>query len=154
MQCHHCSPPGLLIVLGGHLGLFHRSLFKTDIKWSAWEIYHICIYSDKIYGQVFHIFAIWSAQAFSLKIYSGFNSSPPGQNGCHFTADIFKCIFIHENVWILFRISLEFVPKGPINNIPALVQIMAWRRIGDKPLSEPMLTPFIDANMRHLGEMS
>ena len=26
------------------------------------------------------------------------------------------------------KISLKFVPKGPINNIPALVQIMAWRR--------------------------
>ena len=35
--------------------------------------------------------------------------------------------------------SLKFVPKGPISNIPALVQIMAWRRPGDKPLSEPML---------------
>ena len=32
-----------------------------------------------------------------------------------------------------------FVPKGPINNIPALVQIMAWPRSGYKPLSEPML---------------
>ena len=35
--------------------------------------------------------------------------------------------------------SLKFVPKGPINNTPALVQIMAWRRPGDKPLSEPMM---------------
>ena len=33
----------------------------------------------------------------------------------------------------------EFVPKGPINNIPALVQIMAWRRSVDKPLSESMM---------------
>ena len=38
---------------------------------------------------------------------------------------------------ILITISLKFVPKGQINNIPALVQIMAWRRPGDKPLSEP-----------------
>ena len=37
------------------------------------------------------------------------------------------------------KISLKFVLKGPINNIPALVQIMAWHRPGDKPLSEPML---------------
>ena len=51
---------------------------------------------------------------------------------------IFKWIFLNENVWILIKISLKFVPKGPINNIPALVQIMAWRRSGDKPLSEPM----------------
>ena len=31
-----------------------------------------------------------------------------------------------------------FVPKGPITNIPSLVQIMAWCRPGDTPLSEPM----------------
>ena len=53
--------------------------------------------------------------------------------------DIFKCIFFSENVWILLKISLSFVLNGPINNIPALVQIMAWRRPGDKPLSEPMV---------------
>ena len=39
----------------------------------------------------------------------------------------------------IIEISLKFVPKGPINNIPALVQIMAWRRAGDKPLSEPIM---------------
>ena len=38
----------------------------------------------------------------------------------------FKCIFVNENVWILTKISLKFVHKGPINNFPALVQIMAW----------------------------
>ena len=54
-------------------------------------------------------------------------------------ADIFKCIFLNENVWILIKISLKIVPKGPFNNIPAMVQIMAWRRPGDKPLSEPMV---------------
>ena len=53
--------------------------------------------------------------------------------------DIFKCISLNENVWILLTIQLRFVPKGPINNIPALVQIMAWRRPGDKPLSEPSM---------------
>ena len=36
-------------------------------------------------------------------------------------------------------LELKFVTKGPINNTPALVQIMAWRRPGDKPLSEPMM---------------
>ena len=59
-------------------------------------------------------------------------------NGRHFADDSFKCIFLNENVWIQIEISLTFVPKGPINNILALVQIMAWRRPGDKPLSEPM----------------
>ena len=61
------------------------------------------------------------------------------ENGRHFPDDIFKCIFVNENVWIPVHISLKFVPKGPINNIPVLVRIMAWRRPGDKPLSEPMM---------------
>ena len=63
--------------------------------------------------------------------------------------DTFKRIFVKENVRISIKISLKYVPKSPIRNIPALFQIMAWRRIGDKPLSEPMLTRFTDAYMRH-----
>ena len=60
-------------------------------------------------------------------------------NGRHFANDIFKCIFLNENVRIPIRILLRFGPKGPVDNIPAMVQIMAWRRPGDKPLSEPMI---------------
>ena len=67
-----------------------------------------------------------------------FNTLRLRQNGRHFSDDIFKYIFLNENVAILIKISLKFVPKGPINYIPALVQIMAWRRPGKKPLSEPM----------------
>ena len=44
---------------------------------------------------------------------------------------------------------MKFVPKGPIGNEAALVQVMAWRRIGDKPLPESMLIPFLDAYMQH-----
>ena len=62
----------------------------------------------------------------------------PRQNDCHFADDIFKCIF-YGNVWISLKISLKFVPDVRINNIPALVQIMAWHHPGDKPLSEPMM---------------
>ena len=68
-----------------------------------------------------------------------FNTLRPRQNGRHFPDDILKCIFLNEKVWISIKISLEFVPKGSISNSPALVQIMAWRRLGDKPLSEPIL---------------
>ena len=57
--------------------------------------------------------------------------------------DISKCIFLNENLLILIKISLKFVPKGPINNIPALIQIMAWRRTGDKPLSEPKMVSLL-----------
>ena len=61
------------------------------------------------------------------------------QNGLHFPDDVFNCVFLNENVWISNKISLKFVPKGQINHFPALVQIMAWRRTGYKPLSEPMM---------------
>ena len=53
--------------------------------------------------------------------------------------DIFKRIFVNENNIIPIQISLKFVPRSPIDNRPALVQLMAWRRPGDKPLPEPTL---------------
>ena len=67
------------------------------------------------------------------------NSLRPRQNGRHSADDIFKRIFLNENIRISIKISLKFVSKGLIKNIPALVLIMAWRRPGDKPLSEPMM---------------
>ena len=67
------------------------------------------------------------------------NTLRPRQNGRHFADDTFKRIFLKENVRISIKISLKFVPENPIDNIPALFQIMAWRRPGDKPLFEPMM---------------
>ena len=49
------------------------------------------------------------------------NTLRPRQNGRPSADDIFKCIFLNENVWILLKISLTFVPKSPMNNIPTLV---------------------------------
>ena len=67
----------------------------------------------------------------------------PRQNGRRFADDTFKCILLNEKIRISIKISLKFVPMGPINNIPALVQIMAWRRPGDKPLFEPMMVSLL-----------
>ena len=61
------------------------------------------------------------------------------QKGCHFPDHIFNFIFINEKFCILINISLKLIPKGLIDNIPALVQIMAWCRPGNKPLSEVMI---------------
>ena len=47
------------------------------------------------------------------------NTLRPRQNGRHFPDEIFKYIFVNENIWILIKISLIFFPKGRINNIPA-----------------------------------
>ena len=57
-------------------------------------------------------------------------------------ANIFMTTFsngFYENPQILIKISLKFVLRDPINNIPAMVQIMAWRQPGNKPLSEAMM---------------
>ena len=63
----------------------------------------------------------------------------PRRDRRHFADDIFTYIFFSENCCILIKCSLKYIRKGPIDNNSALVQIMAWRRSGDKPLSEPMM---------------
>ena len=63
--------------------------------------------------------------------------------------NIFKCIFLNKNDRIPIQLSLKFVPRSSIDNKPALVQVMAWCRTGDKPLPELMMTLFTDAYMRH-----
>ena len=82
------------------------------------------------------------------------NTLRPRQNGRHVADDIFKCIFLNENILIPTKISLNYVPYGLIDNMAALVQIMAWRRPGDKPLSEPMMGKFGDAYMHLSASMS
>ena len=52
---------------------------------------------------------------------TGINPPSPAQNGRHFADGIFKCIFMNEKYCILIRISLKFVPKGPIDNTLAWV---------------------------------
>ena len=68
-----------------------------------------------------------------------FNTLRPRQNDRHFADHIFNTFSSMEMFVLRFKMSLNFVPRGLINNIAALVQITAWRRPGDKPLSEPMM---------------
>ena len=86
---------------------------------------------------------LWLAKCKAHGTKVSFNTLRPRQNGRRFADDTFKRIFLNENVRISIKISLKFVLKGPINNNPALVQIMAWRRWGDKPLSEPMMVSLL-----------
>ena len=66
------------------------------------------------------------------------------QNSRRFPDNIFKCIFLNENVWYMIKIPLKFVLfKGRIDNIPGLVQIMIWYRAGDKPLFEPLMVSLL-----------
>ena len=76
-------------------------------------------------------------------MYQWINTLRPRQNGRHFADDLFKCSFLNENVWISIKIPLKFNRKGPINNIPSLVRMMAWRPPDDKPLCEPMMVSLL-----------
>ena len=114
---------------------FRRQLGHHLKQWKVhWQTY-VSPAPSKLNNLGFHVQETHSGPCLCTFI----NTLRPRQNRRHFANDIFKRIFFDENVWISIRISLKFVPKGPINNIPALVKIMAWRRSGDKPLSEPMM---------------
>ena len=73
------------------------------------------------------------------------NTLRPRQDGRHFLdiSNARKCINFDYDLWHSIKISLQFLPEDPINNIPALVKIMAWRRPGDKSLSVPMMVSLL-----------
>ena len=130
------SPKTMLLIKSPKIWVSMRAItFCWCVLWKACITWHFWARNRKL--------------TFSWKItpqgaIPPLNSSLPGQNGHCFTYDIFRYIFVNEKFCTLIKISLKFVPKGPIDNNPALVQIMAWHRIGDKPLSKPMLIPFTD----------
>ena len=118
-----------------HLFIYQRTNTNDLIqKYLIWRLSQDSLSLQNVY--LYHIQCTCTMPCFNFSI---LNTLRPRPNGHHFPDDIFQCIFLNENVWILIKISLTFVPKGPIKNMPALVQIMAWRRPGDKPLSEPMM---------------
>ena len=78
-------------------------------------------------------------QSKKLAVIASINILRLREDGRHFADDVFKCISLNGGIWISINISWKFVPKGQINNIPTLVQITAWHRPGNKPLSEPTM---------------
>ena len=103
----------------------------------------LCVSTGVVQGHRYRVYTFIYASVLSAQE----EDNHSGKISCYYkrgrdkmdTDDIFNHIFLNENILTLIEISLKIVPKGPINNIPALVQIMAWRRTGDKPLSEPMM---------------
>ena len=90
-----------------------------------------------------------------LDMIPGFLTLPsPRQNGRHFADDILKYIFMNEKSCILIKNSLFFLLRVQLAITQHWFYMMAWRRPGDEPLSEPILSRFIDAYIRHQGEMS
>ena len=94
------------------------------------ELHSISPYSQFHWYQIRHDIM----EAIRLSYCPTFNTLRPRQNGRHFPVNFLEWKCMNFNY-----ISLKFVPRGPINNIPTLVQVMAWRRPGDKPLPESMM---------------
>ena len=110
--------------------LMYILLVKPNIcrnhEWMRMELAHKPMYYTRLHAH--NIIVIW------LKHWHRNNMTTI------FTNDILKCIFVNEKNWISIEISLKFSSRDPIDNTPGFVQIMAWRRTGDKPFSEPMTT--------------
>ena len=127
-------------------GFFVQPAFMTQLIKYAWEFYYLMMYTNICciwfhFIEIVHGLIHWlSLPSFDKQsCHTKVNTLRPRQNGRRFADVTFKRIFFNENVRISIKISLKFVRKGPIDNNPTLVQIMAWRRSGDKPLSEPMM---------------
>ena len=116
-------------ILGAYIWIYSMALHRNELLGPLPDNYILIITAHRLNTVLILVMFI--------------NTLRTRQNGHHLPDDIFKCILLNENVWISIQISLNFVPKGPFSNITALVQIMAWHRPGDKPLSEPMMVSLL-----------
>ena len=98
----------------------------------AWGARYVSLKSDLYLTKQWYVFfcnvAFILVHAIAGPNYTGniysLDSLRLRQNGRHLADDIFKWIFLNENVWLSINISLKFVPMGQMNNIPALIQIL------------------------------
>ena len=125
--------------------IWHRKRFVTlSFLWHDRDLFYVCVnvsYDSLIviepktcpyhvrsnWPRLTHPPYFWLIIEMPTFLYA-INTLSPRRNRRHFADDIFKCIFVNDNVWISLKIWLKFVPRVPINNIPAMVQIMAWCR--------------------------
>ena len=124
----------------------HMPLLYCVLMWVKYRSYWISVVPSTIILKVVSLERIQSVDCPLPMKWFLVNTLKPRQNGRRFADGTFKRIFLNENIRISIKISLKFVPKNPINNNPALVQIMAWRRSGEGL--------FTDAYMRHSASMS
>ena len=130
-------------------------MYQTEINFPFHQISHAewLISKEHCHGHHSPYKATWHILSNYNQTHKALKTSRPRQNGRHFPDDILKCISLNETISISIKISLKFVPRGSIKNIPALVQIMAWRRSGDKPLSEHNGGCITDVFMCHSASM-
>ena len=127
----------------------HYSLMNSQYRGDQCRTLMIALLSAWIVvEQIVKVPVIWDTMTLLcnvtlMKTNAFFSTLMPRQNGRLFPDDVLKCIFSNKNVWVSIYIWLKFVPKGPINNIPTLVQTLAWCWPGDKPLSESIMVSLL-----------
>ena len=111
-------------IFGNHIYVILKKKYAVHCK--RYQFSFVCLMSD-----FFYMMCLWLQDI--ILTHWGRDKMAA------FSQTYFKRIFANENIRISTKNSLKFVPKGLINNTPALVLIIAWRWPGNKPLSEPML---------------
>ena len=122
---------------------------NTPIKESRPCEYCLLGCTTQIYGVNLHLYqAMYPASTYQFTE-PPLAHPPPTPPPPFWQTTFSNCIFLNENDRIPIQISFNHAPRSPIDNKPALVQVMAWCPTGDKPLPEPMMTQISDAYMRH-----
>ena len=117
-------------------------------------VIHLKIAINRTYRPCAFIRVWWWKNDSYCMVYYSLNTLRTRHNGRHLEAKIFKCILLSEKVRNTMKILLTFVFMGLIDNKLSIIQIIAWQRSGNKPLSEPMMTFFNDAHKFHSGSIA
>ena len=137
--CNKTTWSHITVNINSFLSVFQQDILIAQLQEQHYQQYMQQVYQQQLLHQQQQFQQLQVIRCSNVMYGWCINTLRPRQNGRHLSYDIFRWIFLNENVWIPIKISLKIIPKGPINNIPALDQIMAWRRPGDKPLYEPMM---------------
>ena len=122
-QCY-CSSPTKSLVLLSHKSNLTLTMLCFSIRASldTGMSMYLCVSSND-YEEA--VISIYNLRVYQSCCTARVNTLRLRLNGGHFPDYIFKCISSNGNIWISITISLKFVPKSSINNIPALVQMIA-----------------------------
>ena len=107
-------------------GLCHTLTLHSILEWviSAWPTWQGVKASALVFAGISSLDSAGVHSWEEMGILWGsehINTLRPRQDGHRFPDDTFERIFLKENVIILIKISLKFVPNSPIDNITALV---------------------------------
>ena len=134
----------------GHFHIQTIDSSHLDVVWNATSYFfckliRLCIWKVNIYVKKMLSVVLLVSIPYN-------NTYSPGQNERHFADDIFKGDFMNGS-FVFYSNFTEICSQGPIGHQVSMVQVMDWHRTCDNP-TESLLTPFTDAYMRHLDEMS